>query len=269
MRLALASFEYPPETGFGGIGTYTWTHARALARAGHEVHVLAGAAKSGPLRCEREGEVTVWRGSAPPGVRRLARWIGTAGGWWSRNRIETGARMRLLLRTAAAGKPFDLVEFPDCGGEGLALESRHARSFLVRFHSPAELIMPFYDTRAGDRWLCARLERRGFRRAATATACSAFMAREIVERLGIRMPVAVVPNGFEAPADSGTAAFDLRARLGVAADRPVVLFAGRIEPRKGAGLLVELVPELLRRRALSFVLAGDDLFGIAAREIAP
>ena len=43
MRIALLSFEYPPETGFGGIGTYTWHQARALAKLGHEVHVLAGA----------------------------------------------------------------------------------------------------------------------------------------------------------------------------------------------------------------------------------
>ena len=34
MRLALLSFEYPPETGFGGIGTYTWYQARALAKLG-------------------------------------------------------------------------------------------------------------------------------------------------------------------------------------------------------------------------------------------
>ena len=42
MRIALLSYEYPPETGFGGIGTYTYYQARALARLGHEAHVFAG-----------------------------------------------------------------------------------------------------------------------------------------------------------------------------------------------------------------------------------
>ena len=43
MKIALLSFEYPSETGFGGIGTYAWYHARALVKLGHQVHVLAGA----------------------------------------------------------------------------------------------------------------------------------------------------------------------------------------------------------------------------------
>ena len=52
MRIALLSYEYPPETGFGGIGTYTWNQARALTKLGAEVHVLAGSltAGQGPKR---------------------------------------------------------------------------------------------------------------------------------------------------------------------------------------------------------------------------
>ena len=48
MKIALMSFEYPPETGFGGIGTYTWYQARAMVKLGHEVHVLAGATSPAP-----------------------------------------------------------------------------------------------------------------------------------------------------------------------------------------------------------------------------
>jgi len=43
MKIALLSFEYPDETGFGGIGTYTWYQARALVKLGQKFHVLAGA----------------------------------------------------------------------------------------------------------------------------------------------------------------------------------------------------------------------------------
>ena len=50
MKIALLSFEYPPETGFGGIGTYTWYQARALVKLGHQVHVLAGATSAAALR---------------------------------------------------------------------------------------------------------------------------------------------------------------------------------------------------------------------------
>ncbi len=65
MRIALLSYEYPPETGFGGIGTYTRTQARALARLGHEVHVIAGATSrtSAPLA----GETVLTVASCLPG----------------------------------------------------------------------------------------------------------------------------------------------------------------------------------------------------------
>ena len=61
MKIALLSFEYPPETGFGGIGSYTWHHARALTTLGHEVHVLAGAREATAHRVSEHGGVRVFR----------------------------------------------------------------------------------------------------------------------------------------------------------------------------------------------------------------
>lgn len=42
MRIAFVSYEYPPDTGKGGIGTYTQQIADLLKLAGVEVHVFAG-----------------------------------------------------------------------------------------------------------------------------------------------------------------------------------------------------------------------------------
>lgn len=271
LRVGLLSYEYPPETGLGGIGTYTWTQARALARAGHTVHVLAGGAgagsAAGPTSCERDGEVTVWRDAGSRAARRLTGLLGALGWWWSRNRLENGVRMRRLLQRVARRQTLDVVEVPECGGEGLFLARRWERRKVVRFHSPAELIMPFYATRPGDRRLCAELERRGFRRAAAATACSDFLAREVATRLAFSTPIVTVPNGIDLAALAGAAQFDLRAAIGAAAGEPVVLFAGRFEPRKGSALLCELVPELLARRAARVVVVGEDLFGEGSGEL--
>ena len=267
MRIGLLSYEYPPETGQGGIGTYTWTQAQALARAGHEVHVLAGSTTLGATSSERDGEVTVWRDGGSRAAHRLGALLGALGWWWSRNRLENGLRMRRLLRRVGSRRALDVVEVPECGAEGLFLDRRWERRKVVRFHSPAELIMPFYATRPGDRRLCARLERRGFRHAAAATACSRFLAREVANRLAFPQPVVTVPNGIDLAAAGRASGFDLRAAIGAAADEPVVLFAGRFEPRKGSGLLCELVPELLARRALRFVVVGEDLFGEAGGEL--
>ena len=267
MRIGLLSYEYPPETGQGGIGTYTWTQAQALARAGHEVHVLAGSTTLGATSSERDGEVTVWRDGGSRAAHRLGALLGALGWWWSRNRLENGLRMRRLLRRVGSRRALDVFEVPECGGEGLFLDRRWERRKVVRFHSPAELIMPFYATRPGDRRLCARLERRGFRHAAAATACSRFLAREVANRLAFPQPVVTVPNGIDLAAAGRASGFDLRAAIGAAADEPVVLFAGRFEPRKGSALLCELVPELLARRALRFVVVGEDLFGEAGGEL--
>ena len=267
MRIGLLSYEYPPETGQGGIGTYTWTQAQALARAGHEVHVLAGSTTLGATSSERDGEVTVWRDGGSRAAHRLGALLGALGWWWSRNRLENGLRMRRLLRRVGSRRALDVVEVPECGAEGLFLDRRWERRKVVRFHSPAELIMPFYATRPGDRRLCARLERRGFRHAAAATSCSRFLAREVAARLAFPQPVVTVPNGIDLAAAGRASGFDLRAAIGAAANEPVVLFAGRFEPRKGSGLLCELVPELLARRALRFVVVGEDLFGEAGGEL--
>ena len=40
MRVCLVSYEYPPETADGGIGTQTWNKAHGLTRLGHDVEVL-------------------------------------------------------------------------------------------------------------------------------------------------------------------------------------------------------------------------------------
>ena len=41
MRLALVSQEYPPETGYGGIGSQTYLKAHGLASMGHEVYTIS------------------------------------------------------------------------------------------------------------------------------------------------------------------------------------------------------------------------------------
>src|SRR5260370_29129889 len=41
LNICLISEEYPPETGWGGIGTYTYNLAKGLTDLGHRVHVIA------------------------------------------------------------------------------------------------------------------------------------------------------------------------------------------------------------------------------------
>ena len=49
MRIGLVTYEYPPQQGLGGVGSYMFRLAGALGRAGHEVHVIAGPSDLQPV----------------------------------------------------------------------------------------------------------------------------------------------------------------------------------------------------------------------------
>ena len=153
MKIALLSFEYPFETGYGGIGTYTWYQARALVKLGNEVHVLAGANDPTPLRLQEHDGVQVYRyRSAKMSIfhklqeHRL---------WWTKNRLETAMSMYRGLRRLRRTHRYDIVEMPECGGEGFLINHLTRVRTLIRFHSPAELIMRYYDVRKADIALCS------------------------------------------------------------------------------------------------------------------
>ena len=97
MRIALISYEYPPETGFGGIGTYTHCHARALSRLGHEVHVFAGADHS-ERRTYRDGNVAVTRLRKVGLVERLLPSAPARGLSWFHNRVQNASNAFAALR---------------------------------------------------------------------------------------------------------------------------------------------------------------------------
>ncbi|MFN7941325.1 MAG: glycosyltransferase family 4 protein [Thermoanaerobaculia bacterium] len=268
MRLAFLSYEYPAETGFGGIGTYTWTQARALARLGHEVHVVAGSrAGAGPRRAQELG-VTVWRAGVGGGAAAVGRALGALGLFWSRNRWENARALGEAFDRLAKERRFDVVEAPECGAEGWFVAGVEKRRRIVRFHSPARLIMPFYPTRRLDRALCAAFERRAWRRAGVRTGCSRFLAEAARDRLRVREPIEVIPNGVDLEVPATDEIAELRRALDLAGRR-LVVFAGRIERRKGAHLLPEIGAHLLARPDVVLAIAGEDLFGILAREVAP
>ena len=269
MRIALLSYEYPPETGFGGIGTYTWYQARALAKLGHEVHVLAGTLQANGLSSSEEDGVCVHR------YRADGRWMRAFGKlaqqrlWWSSNRLENALSMQRALAQLDQRYDFDVLEMPECGAEGFFINSRVRIPTVVKLHSPAELIMPFYDVRRADHALCSLIERRGIRNATQLTSASGFLARAVREMLGIRHDIPVIPNGIDLALFDASEQVDARAKFGIPRDRPMIFFAGRMERRKGLHLCTEIVSTLLERHAVSIVFAGADLFGYLEKELVP
>ena len=267
MRIALLSFEYPPETGFGGIGTYAWYQARALARLGHEVHVLAGATQQTLLRSSTHDSVTVYRYRASGRVMKALQRLDNL--WWTKNRLENGWCMHLALKELRRSFQYDLVEMPECGSEGLLINwLAHAKT-VVKFHSPAQLIMPTYDVRKADTRACSFVEKIGIRGADALTSCSRFLADEVGDKMGVRREVKVIANGIDLDLFDQAPQIDARARFGLPKDRPVILFTGRMEKRKGIHLCPEICETILKRRAVAFAFAGADSYGLMEKELLP
>jgi glycogen(starch) synthase len=259
--IGLLSFEYPPETGFGGIGTYTWYHARALARLGHQVHVLAGSTSETPLTTYQDDGVLVHRFRAGGPAMRAFSGIARYRCYWTRLRLENAWSMYQGLKILKRRYAFDVLEMPECGAEGCLINSLQKTPTVVRFHSPSQLIMPLYDVSRADMLACSALERRAIGRATALTSCSAFLAGQVRTEMGISAPVTTIPNGID------LSLFDREPLIDVAGfpkDKLTILFAGRMERRKGIHLCGAIAERVLRRHDVAFVFAGEDLFGYLA-----
>jgi glycogen synthase len=269
MRIALISYEYPPDTGFGGIGTYTHTHAKALARLGHEVHVFAGTTQP-ERRVYRDGNVAVSRLRKVGPVERLMPRLDRQRLWWFKNRVQNAVSSFAALRRELAAGAFDVVEMPECGAEGALINHCLDLPTVVRLHSPAELIMPTYTTGAADRLMTAMIERIGLSGARAISSCSGWLAREVRERGLVTRPITVIPNGIDLAMFDQDEGIDIHAHFGVPRTRLKILFANRLEPRKGIHVVRDLLlPVLQRHPDATFVLAGADDHGVVDKELRP
>lgn len=270
MKVALLSYEYPPETGFGGIGTYTWYQARALVRLGHDVRVIAGTLEPGTTHSEHDG-VRVTRVLDPGVFGAAVTGLHQDGLGWAANRLQTAAGAHRALRDALEHEAFDLVEYPECGGDGMLVSTLLPVPTCVRFHSPARLIMGSYGADPRDIEATGFFEQIGIDLADVRISPSSFLAAEVVDRLGVADPVHVVPNGIDLELFDREPGLDLVDRLGLpSGDAVTILFSSRLERRKGAHLLPAICRDLLTRYPhVHIVIAGADDAGVVERDIRP
>ena len=269
MKLAILSYEYPPDTGYGGIGTYSYYHARALVKLGHEVHVIAGSTKSGIQQSEHDG-VRVTRIKRGGWLQRLARNAAQRRCGWFANRLETAHAAYEALAHLLEREKIDLVEMPECGGDGLLVTTLLPIPTVVKFHSPARLIMGIYDTPRIDRELTSLVEQIAINQASSHTSCSQYLADEVAAKMNVRSPVHVIPNGIDVPLFDRDDGIDAHDRFGIPRDGVTIFFANRMEERKGLHLVEKMAPEILRRHPdAHFFLAGGDAFGYMRDRVLP
>ena len=269
MRIAIFSYEYPPETGFGGIGTYTYYQSRALAKLGHDVHVFAGSTENGMTHTERDG-LTITR------IKRQGWFHGALEGmrsrraWWAENRLNTSFGAFEAFRHVHDKKPFDFIEAPECGADSMMTSTLLQVPTAIKFHSPARLIMDIYDTPRIDREACAFVEQLGINQAEVLMSCSQFLADEVATKMNESKPIHVVQNGIDVEMFDHDDGIDVYEKYGLPKDKKLIFFANRMEERKGVHILQEMVQRTLAEYPdIAFVFGGRDLFGYMENRLLP
>jgi glycosyltransferase involved in cell wall biosynthesis len=177
--------------------------------------------------------------------------------------------MHLAFKELRRRFHYDVVEMPECGGEGLLLNWLQRTKTVMKFHSPAQLIMSTYDVRKADVRACAWVEKIGIRGAGAFTSCSRFLADEVRTKMGVRREIEVIANGIDLDLFDRAEQIDARAKFGLPKDKPLILFTGRMEKRKGIHLCPEIVETILKKHDVAFAFAGADLFGFMEKEFLP
>ncbi|MBA3848426.1 MAG: hypothetical protein C0502_00340 [Opitutus sp.] len=119
MRVALVTFEFPPDTPYGGIATYMTEVADMLAAAGHEVEVFCAGHAS---RTERH------RAGVPVHI--------VAG----LDKDRFAEEVRPVFAARHAGRPFDIIECADINGDGRVLREAFPEvPLVIKMHGPTFL----------------------------------------------------------------------------------------------------------------------------------
>jgi glycogen(starch) synthase len=241
MKICLLSLEYPPESHFGGIGTYTYNVAAGLARAGHTVHVVTSTRQSPGT--SNDGGVCVHkvrqRNVRPSEASRL---------------FYSFLVARAVL---GAGCSFDVVQANEFRGEALCL------SFMRRFPLVTRLATPFSLTEqlngtASRRLLLDWIERAQTVRSDGVMSSTRALAQRVAASWRIELSrIHVIPNSVDV---------SRVARLGTGQDIPEILdgrayavFFGRLEERKGVHILARALPHVFEKcPGVDMVFIGSD-----------
>jgi glycosyltransferase involved in cell wall biosynthesis len=275
MHIVLVTPEYPGPGSWGGLATYTRTHARALRRAGHTVTIVTGSGGT----TAAPPSATDGRGieREDDGVHLLAEVPPVTAPRSERRRAVADIVSRLI-----ATDPSIVVEGPELDGLLLDLQRRLPQlPVVVRLHGSRTQLLASAATpwrRAARRLLPAgaarrieREERESVARAAAVTGPTQWALATLRER-GWTLPrrCVVIPNPMvmhgvssasgpvavppaDAPA-SGRGAGTAVARRG-----ETVLFFGRLDPLKGVDRYLAIWRAIWRRRpAATIAVLGQD-----------
>jgi glycosyltransferase involved in cell wall biosynthesis len=251
LNICLISAEYPSETtGWGGIGTYVHALAHGLARYGHDVHVITAGQQE--RVCVADGVSVHYVPTRPWPLPVALRRRGT--GIWAL--LERSFSVLLYLRRLQRTTRFDIVEAANWGAEALFFSLRPTAPLIVRVSTPFVTVGTIQGRveyrRLGPR-LHRWLEALPVRRASRVIANSRFTQGMTQREYGVPLErIRVVWHGLDLDRQSPSSEPAVDAR-------PLVLYVGRLERRKGTQYLLQAIPAVVEAvPEARFHLVGKD-----------
>lgn len=247
MKILFVSQEYPPETGWGGIGTYVHVTAHALARRGHTVHVLSTAQDQRECHYDDDG-VRVHR-------------FGQIRGYPFDDRIwyrfpYTAERLTTAICNYAAYRRMrldcDIIEAPNWNAEGLLFVLHGRKPVVTHIHSSlADIARAAELASTRDLRMAVWLERLCVSKSTYLSAATRASLRRGAQppRVDAKR-VEIIPHPMGVASTPPSPAGDAP---------PNVLFVGRLEARKNPEVIVKAASLVLKRVPdAQFIFVGKD-----------
>ena len=250
MKICLVCREFPPESGISGTGTYMYSIAKCLERLGHKIIVISYS-RNGESK-KTDGNITVYRIPPTPikGIGRLQKWIPV---WFLRYSFAVRKKLIQLNRQFR----FDIIQIPEWGGEGFFYALKPFCPFVVKVHGPL-FLNHAYDRNPKSKTLKFFenwIEKSVVKKANAVIFSSQTMQNVTKTNWKIDFSYTTI---IENPIDLNK--FKPNNRPRPLPDRkPIILYVGRLEYRKGIQVLIGAVPVVLKDfpRA-KFIIVGSD-----------
>lgn len=255
MRICLISREFPPDTGWGGIGTFVHSLALGLKEVGQEVEVIC-LSKDGQNSVIDYQGVPVHRVAVDASLDQYQMLLSTMP--YSHSLLKALWSMHNKFLQLHGEKPFDVVEAPEMFGEGVFLALSKECPLVVRLHTPH---FKFIDDKmhliddAFDHQFLALIEKLTILTADVVCSPSSDLGDYVTEALGFGTDdVVVVRTSID------TERFTPEGPKALPEDSHLkVLFVGRLEERKGVYQLIRAIPEVVKHCPdVRFYLVGND-----------
>lgn len=238
MNICFISKEYPPETGGGGIGTYTYNMAHALTKRGHQVDVISQAIQS--EKDYKDVDVNVYRIKHSKIEKRISCYY------------------KIFKKLKSINRKFDIIESAEWGAEGFPLLFfKRPYPLVTRLHTPLFLVRKtsLQKMNLKDRAMNF-LEKNQTKNSAGISAPTKSLANIISTNWNIPLSqIKIIPNGIDIEK-----IMSIIPNLGKPDINNYIVYIGRLEPRKGVHIFAKALPKVFKRYPdLKMVFIGRDM----------